>query len=99
MAHDLAITEHHAVWLGPRWASRESAGRGMPYAGDDRHGARLGVVRRDDPDAGVRWFEIDPCLSATSGNACEDASCWSPAEFVATWEPIPDAMAHAGRQR
>ena len=33
----------------------------MPFRWNDDYGARLGVMRRDDPYGEVRWFEIDPC--------------------------------------
>jgi carotenoid cleavage dioxygenase len=33
----------------------------MPYAFDEKAGARIGVMRRDLPAKGVRWLEIDPC--------------------------------------
>ena len=32
----------------------------MPYSWDDGYGARLGVLRRDDPCGEVRWFAVDP---------------------------------------
>jgi carotenoid cleavage dioxygenase-like enzyme len=33
----------------------------MPYRWDDDYGARLGVLRRDDPYGTVRWFDVGPC--------------------------------------
>ena len=33
----------------------------MPYRLDRAYGARLGVLRRDDPHGAVRWFDIEPC--------------------------------------
>ena len=41
----------------------------MPYRWDDNYGARLGVLRRDDPFGEVRWFEIDPCYVFHVANA------------------------------
>ena len=41
----------------------------MPYRWDDSYGARLGVLRRDDPHGEVRWFEIDPCYVFHVANA------------------------------
>jgi len=43
--------------------------RDMPYRWDDDYGARLGVLRRDDPFGEVRWFEIDPCYVFHVANA------------------------------
>ena len=44
----------------------------MPYRWDDDYGARLGVLRRDDPDGPVRWFDIDPCYVFHVANAYDD---------------------------
>ena len=33
----------------------------MLYRWSDDYGARLGVLRRDDPFGPIRWFNIDPC--------------------------------------
>ena len=41
----------------------------MPYRWDDDYGARLGVLRRDDPFGEVRWFDIDPCYVFHVANA------------------------------
>ena len=41
----------------------------MPYRWDDDYGARLGVLRRDDPFGEIRWFEIDPCYVFHVANA------------------------------
>ena len=44
-------------------------GSDMPYRWDDDYGARLGVLRRDDPFGPIRWFEIDPCYVFHVANA------------------------------
>ncbi|MYS42633.1 9-cis-epoxycarotenoid dioxygenase [Streptomyces sp. SID5998] len=64
MAHDFALTAGHVVFLDlPVVLDAELAlaGRTMPYSWDEGHGARLGVLRRDDPHGAVRWFSVDPC--------------------------------------
>ncbi|MFI8961818.1 carotenoid oxygenase family protein [Streptomyces sp. NPDC053493] len=64
MLHDFALTARHVVFMDlPVVFDLELAVRGgtMPYAWDDGHGARLGLLRRDDPYGEVRWFDIDPC--------------------------------------
>jgi carotenoid cleavage dioxygenase len=45
----------------------------MPYRWDDDYGARLGVLRRDDPFGEVRWFDIDPCYVFHVANAYESS--------------------------
>ncbi len=75
MMHDVAITEHHVVWLDlPMTFSAERLGQGMPFAWDESYGARLGVMRFDDPAARVRWFGIDPCYVFHVGTAHEDGA-------------------------
>ncbi|MDZ4264583.1 MAG: carotenoid oxygenase family protein, partial [Mycobacterium sp.] len=46
----------------------------MPYRWDDSYGARLGLLRRDDPHGEVRWLEIDPCYVFHVANAYETTS-------------------------
>ncbi len=73
MMHDFAITEHHVVWLDlPMTFSAERLGRSMPFAWDESYGARLGVMRFDDPASRVQWFEVDPCYVFHVGTAHED---------------------------
>jgi carotenoid cleavage dioxygenase-like enzyme len=43
--------------------------RDLPYRWDDDYGARLGVLRRDDPYGPVRWLDIDPCYVFHIANA------------------------------
>jgi carotenoid cleavage dioxygenase len=75
MMHDFAITEHHAVWLDlPMVFAAERLGQGMPFAWDESYGARLGVMRFDDPAARVRWFDVDPCYVFHVGTAHEDGA-------------------------
>lgn len=76
MMHDFAMTSSHVVFLDlPIVFNMDIAleGKGdMPYRWDDDYGARLGVLRRDDPFGEVRWFEIDPCYVFHVANAYED---------------------------
>ncbi|KUL40409.1 9-cis-epoxycarotenoid dioxygenase [Streptomyces sp. NRRL F-4489] len=71
MMHDFHLTARHVVFMDlPMVHDR---GRpGMPYAWDPEYGARLGVLRRDDPHGQVRWLEIDPCYVFHSLNAHDD---------------------------
>ncbi|MCW7942646.1 9-cis-epoxycarotenoid dioxygenase [Streptomyces hygroscopicus] len=64
MLHDFNLTAAHVVFMDlPVVFDVELAiaGGTMPYRWDDGYGARLGVLRRDDPYGEVRWFGIDPC--------------------------------------
>ncbi|MCT7661710.1 carotenoid oxygenase family protein [Mycobacterium deserti] len=72
MMHDFALTANHVVFMDlPIVFSLEVAmsGGDMPYRWDDGYGARLGVLRRDDPYGEVRWFDIDPCYVFHVANA------------------------------
>ena len=75
MMHDFALTANHVVFMDlPVVFDLDAAMRGgMPFGWDDDYGARLGVLRRDDPFAEVRWFDIDPCYVFHVANAHETA--------------------------
>jgi carotenoid cleavage dioxygenase len=47
-------------------------GGSMPYRWDEEYGARLGVLRRDEPYGAVRWFAVDPCYVFHPLNAHDD---------------------------
>jgi carotenoid cleavage dioxygenase-like enzyme len=76
MMHDFAMTAEHIVFMDlPIVFNVEAAAGGsMPYRWDDAYGARLGVLRRDDPFGEVRWFEIDPCYVFHVANAHDTAN-------------------------
>lgn len=73
MMHDFAITATHVIFMDlPVVFNLDIAlaGHGdMPYRWDDAYGARLGVLRRDDPFGEIRWFDIDPCYIFHVANA------------------------------
>ncbi|GAA4405194.1 carotenoid oxygenase family protein [Tsukamurella soli] len=71
MMHDFAITERYVLFLDlPVVFDLSLAMAGtMPYRWDSGYGARIGVMRRDDPSAPVRWFEIEPCYVFHVANA------------------------------
>jgi carotenoid cleavage dioxygenase-like enzyme len=103
MMHDAAITAHHVVWLDlPMTFSWDRLAGGMPFGWDDRYGARLGVMRHDDPTATVQWFDIDPCYVFHVGTAHEDehgrivldAARYAAADAVAMWSGPGSATAH-----
>lgn len=76
MMHDFALTANYVVFMDlPIVFNADIAmsGKGdMPYRWDDDYGARLGVLRRDDPHGEVRWFEIDPCYVFHVANAYDN---------------------------
>jgi len=76
MMHDFALTAEHVIFMDlPIVFDLQIAmtkGRDMPYRWDDNYGARLGVLRRDDPFGQVRWFDIDPCYVFHVANAYDD---------------------------
>ena len=73
MMHDFALTAKHVIFLDlPVVFNLDVALRSesdMPYRWDDNYGARLGVLRRDDPYGPIRWFDIDPCYVFHVANA------------------------------
>ena len=77
MMHDFAMTAEPRHLHGPADRVQPrlalTAERDMPYRWDDNYGARLGVLRRDDPFGDVRWFEIDPCYVFHVANAYDTA--------------------------
>lgn len=74
MMHDFNLTERFVVFMDlPAVFDLELALAGtMPYRFDPTCGARFGVLRRDDPDGAVRWFDIDPCYVFHQLNAHDD---------------------------
>ena len=77
MMHDFALTEDHVIFMDlPIVFKLDVAINNpgdMPYRWDDDYGARLGVLRRDDPFGEVRWFDIDPCYVFHVANAYDSA--------------------------
>jgi carotenoid cleavage dioxygenase-like enzyme len=86
LMHDFGLTADHVVFmdlpllfnlrlaLAQRSERPREGERDLPYRWDTHYGARLGVLRRDDPYGPVRWFEIDPCYVFHIANAYDVAS-------------------------
>jgi carotenoid cleavage dioxygenase len=78
MMHDFALTAGHIIFMDlPIVFNLDVAleGKGdMPYRWDDHYGARLGVLRRDDPFGEIRWFDIDPCYVFHVANSYDDGN-------------------------
>ena len=50
----------------------ERMATGMPFGWDESYGARLGVMRQDDPACAVTWFDVDPGYVFHVGGAHTD---------------------------
>ncbi|TDC48528.1 carotenoid oxygenase [Actinomadura sp. KC345] len=75
MVHDFALTEKYVVIYDlPITFSMEmaEAGAGLPYAWNDAHPARVGVMPRDGGVGDVRWIDIPPCWVFHTLNAFDD---------------------------
>ncbi|TMR98121.1 carotenoid oxygenase family protein [Nonomuraea basaltis] len=73
MLHDFALTERYVVIYDlPVTFSMAHAEKGaqLPYAWNDAHGARVGLMSRETGD--VRWVEVDPCWVFHTLNAYDD---------------------------
>jgi carotenoid cleavage dioxygenase-like enzyme len=72
MMHDFNLTERYVVFMDLPMVfdvDAARAGTPMPYRYDPSCGARLGVLRRADPNGEVRWFEVEPCYVFHALNA------------------------------
>ncbi|WP_433442237.1 carotenoid oxygenase family protein [Nonomuraea sp. CA-141351] len=73
MLHDFALTERYVVIYDlPVTFSMDHAQKGspLPYAWNDAHGARIGLMSRRSGD--LRWVEVDPCWVFHTLNAYDD---------------------------
>ncbi len=74
--HDFALTQRHVILydLPLRFHSGDfEAGKAIPYRWDASAVARVGVMRRDRPEAPIDWIEIEPCWVFHTLNAYDDA--------------------------
>lgn len=74
MIHDCAITRRFVVVLDlpvtfsfKRLLTRSA----FPYAWNDQHPARVGLLPKDGVAADMRWFDVDPCYVFHPCNAYE----------------------------
>ncbi|MYW89505.1 9-cis-epoxycarotenoid dioxygenase [Amycolatopsis rubida] len=73
MMHDFALTRRHVVFFDLPVVFDHGTDGGIPYRWSDTYGARLGLLSRDRPEDGVRWFGIDPCYVFHTLNAHDTA--------------------------
>ncbi|MEU3713178.1 carotenoid oxygenase family protein [Streptomyces catenulae] len=71
MMHDFHLTDTHVVFMDLPVVFDHTT-PGMPYRWDPEYGARLCVLRRDDPFGPVRHLPIDPCYVFHALNAHDD---------------------------
>jgi carotenoid cleavage oxygenase len=72
MMHSFSLTTGHVVVFDlPVTFDAQSAST-FPYTWNPDYPARIGVMRRDDESAAVRWFEIEPCYVYHPVNAYDD---------------------------
>jgi len=75
MMHDFNLTERFVVFMDLPIVfdlSLAMGGSPLPYRYDVSYGARLAVLRRDDPHGALRWFGIEPCYVFHALNAHDD---------------------------
>jgi carotenoid cleavage dioxygenase len=76
MMHDFQLTEQFVIFMDLPVVFDLAVARGpvrtMPYTWQPEYGARLGVLRRDDPHGEVRWLSIDPCYVFHTLNAYDE---------------------------
>lgn len=100
MMHDFHLTARHVVFMDlPVVFDRGRAtapGGGMPYVWSPQNGARLGVLRRDDPFGPVRWFDIEPCYVFHTLNAHEGADGTRLVLHVSRYPSLGDGVALDG---
>ena len=79
LVHDFALTARHIVIpvfpLVPDLARAAAGGPWLQW--EPGRGAFLGVMRRDDPEATLRWLPVESCFSFHVMNAWEDADTLS----------------------
>ena len=96
MMHDFQLTSAHVVFMDLPvvfdLAKARADAPGMPYTWTPDHGARLGVLRRDDPHGAVRWFEIQPCYVFHTLGAHEEAAGQRLVLHVIRWDRLGDGV-------
>ncbi|MFB7498195.1 carotenoid oxygenase family protein [Streptomyces sp. NPDC056161] len=100
MMHDFFLTSGHVVFMDLPilfdLAVATSGRPGMPYTWTPDYGARLGVLRRDDPYGAVRWFEIGTCFVFHTLNAHEEADGRRLVLYVVRYDSLGDGVRTTG---
>jgi carotenoid cleavage dioxygenase len=76
MMHDFAVSRDHVVFFDlPAVFDVHALLQGKPgIRWEPQHGARIGVLRRSEPTAGVRWFDMEPFWLFHVLNAHDDGT-------------------------
>jgi carotenoid cleavage dioxygenase len=76
MVHDFAVTERHVVFpIMPLSGSLQRAMTGRPpYAWEPDLGGHIGLLRRDQGVASLRWFRAESCYVFHVLNAWDDGN-------------------------
>lgn len=73
MMHDFALTATHIIFMDLPVVFDLDLVRAnrldIPFRWNENYGARLGVLKRDDPFGEIRWFAVDPCYVLHVANA------------------------------
>jgi carotenoid cleavage dioxygenase-like enzyme len=100
MMHDFALTSAHVIFMDLPILfdlAKATSGRpGMPYTWAPDYGARLGVLRRDDPFGTVRWFQIETCYVFHTLNAHEEADGQRLVLHVLRYDSLGDGVELTG---
>ena len=110
MMHDFALSAEHIVLMDLPIVFRldiaRNSPRDLPYRWSDDYGARLVVLRRDDPYGPIRWFDIAPCYVFHVLNAFDKTTddgkviVLQAARYTELWRngaPGSDAVMWSGR--
>ncbi|MYR28774.1 MULTISPECIES: carotenoid oxygenase family protein [unclassified Streptomyces] len=71
LMHAFSLTEHYALLYDLPVVLDPAAGPRAPYAWDDGHGARLGLLPREGGPDDILWVELAPCFVFHPVNAYE----------------------------
>jgi carotenoid cleavage dioxygenase-like enzyme len=101
MMHDFFLTSGHIIFMDLPilfdQAKASSGAQGMPFTWTPEYGARLGVLRRDDPSGPVHWFEIGTCFVFHTLNAHEEAGGQRIVLHVIRYDSLGDGVDLTGQ--
>ncbi|MBV1879092.1 MAG: carotenoid oxygenase family protein [Pseudomonadales bacterium] len=75
MMHDFGVTATRVIFMDLPVVfdfQLVEQGVGMPFAWDDKHQARLGIMDRDSTSGDVTWIDIEPCYVFHPMNSYDD---------------------------
>ena len=74
MVHDFAVTRRHVVFPVLPLSGSQARQRqgGPPFAWEPELGSHVGLIRREQGVASLRWFRTEPCFVFHVLNACDE---------------------------